>query len=88
MRSRHNTEADNVFRVRYSRADNWLDGLMQGRTTFVIAHRLSTLARCDVLLVMDDGRLVTTPADVGSTIRKAIASGALETAIHGDATRA
>ena len=35
-----------------------LDRLMVGRTTFVIAHRLSTVRRADVILVMDSGRLV------------------------------
>jgi ATP-binding cassette, subfamily B, bacterial len=32
--------------------------LMAGRTTFVIAHRLSTVRRADVILVIDDGRIV------------------------------
>jgi ATP-binding cassette subfamily B protein len=35
-----------------------LDTLMEGRTTFVIAHRLSTVRRADVILVMDDGRIL------------------------------
>ena len=35
-----------------------LDTLMEGRTTFVIAHRLSTVRRADVILVMDAGRIV------------------------------
>jgi ATP-binding cassette subfamily B multidrug efflux pump len=35
-----------------------LDHLMQGRTTFVIAHRLSTVRRADLILVMQDGRIV------------------------------
>jgi len=35
-----------------------LDKLMEGRTTFVIAHRLSTVRRADVILVMDKGRIV------------------------------
>ena len=35
-----------------------LDRLMQDRTTFVIAHRLSTLRRADLILVLDHGRLV------------------------------
>lgn len=33
---------------------------MQGRTTFVIAHRLSTLRRADLILVLDKGKLVQT----------------------------
>ncbi len=35
-----------------------LDRLMEGRTTFVIAHRLSTVRRADLILVMDNGRIV------------------------------
>jgi subfamily B ATP-binding cassette protein MsbA len=35
-----------------------LDRLMQGRTTIVIAHRLSTVARADQICVMDQGRVV------------------------------
>lgn len=35
-----------------------LDRVMQGRTTFVIAHRLSTVQRADLILVMDKGRIV------------------------------
>src|SRR5262249_51005302 len=31
--------------------------LMQGRTTFMIAHRLSTLKSCDMIFVLEDGRL-------------------------------
>ena len=35
-----------------------LQNLMTGRTVFVIAHRLSTVRRADVILVLDAGRLV------------------------------
>lgn len=35
-----------------------LDRLMQGRTTFVIAHRLSTVMRADQILVLEKGRIV------------------------------
>jgi ATP-binding cassette subfamily B protein len=35
-----------------------LDGIMQGRTTLVIAHRLATVTRADRILVFDQGRLV------------------------------
>jgi ATP-binding cassette subfamily B multidrug efflux pump len=35
-----------------------LDRLMEGRTTFVIAHRLATVRRADLILVMAGGRIV------------------------------
>ena len=35
-----------------------LDRLMVGRTTFMVAHRLSTLRHADLILVLDRGRLV------------------------------
>jgi ATP-binding cassette subfamily B protein/subfamily B ATP-binding cassette protein MsbA len=35
-----------------------LHNLMQGRTSFVIAHRLSTVRNADQVLVIDDGRIV------------------------------
>lgn len=35
-----------------------LDGVMQGRTTLVIAHRLATVQQADRILVMDEGRIV------------------------------
>ncbi len=34
------------------------DYLMQGRTTFIVAHRLSTVVNADVILVMEKGRVV------------------------------
>ncbi len=35
-----------------------LERLMEGRTTFMIAHRLSTVRNADLLLVLHDGRIV------------------------------
>jgi len=35
-----------------------MDNAMQGRTTFVVAHRLSTLRRADWVIVLDKGRIV------------------------------
>jgi ATP-binding cassette subfamily B protein len=35
-----------------------LSELMQGRTTFIIAQRLLTLKRADLILVLDGGRIV------------------------------
>ncbi len=35
-----------------------LDKLMEGRTTFIIAHRIQSLMRADLILVLDDGRII------------------------------
>jgi subfamily B ATP-binding cassette protein MsbA len=37
---------------------NAIDQVMAGRTTLVIAHRLSTIEKADLILVMDEGRIV------------------------------
>ena len=35
-----------------------MDKLMEGRTVFVIAHRLSTIMNSDVIMVLDQGRII------------------------------
>jgi ATP-binding cassette subfamily B protein len=35
-----------------------MDTIMQGRTTFVIAHRLSTVRNADQIIVLDHGRII------------------------------
>ena len=49
------SSVDALTEVRMSRA---LSHLAEGRTTIAIAHRLSTAARADRVLVLHDGRLV------------------------------
>lgn len=58
-----------------------MDRLMSGRTTFMIAHRLTTLEQCDVLLVLEQGRLVKETSEVMETIREALEAGSLETPV-------
>lgn len=43
-----------------------LERLMRGRTTFMIAHRLNTLRGCDILVFLEDGRIVEVRRGRGS----------------------
>jgi ATP-binding cassette subfamily B protein len=58
-----------------------MERLMVGRTTFMIAHRLSTLETCDVLLIVEDGQLNGMQSDVSAIVREALASGGLKETI-------
>jgi subfamily B ATP-binding cassette protein MsbA len=52
--------------------------LMQGRTTLVIAHRLSTVEGADRIIVMDQGRIVES-----GTHAELLSRGGLYAALHG-----
>jgi ABC-type bacteriocin/lantibiotic exporter with double-glycine peptidase domain len=56
-----------------------MERLMKGRTTFMIAHRLTTLMSCDLLLVIENGRLITKTWDVSAAIKNALSMGEFET---------
>ncbi|WP_312336708.1 ABC transporter ATP-binding protein [Anaerospora hongkongensis] len=54
-----------------------LDKLMIGRTSFVIAHRLSTVQRADMIVVLDKGRIVEQ-----GTHNELLASGGLYSTLY------
>ncbi len=54
-----------------------MEKVMSNRTTFIIAHRLSTLESCDLLLIIEDGKIVKSTTDVFNTVRNAILDGTL-----------
>ena len=40
------------------RIQNAFSKMMEGRTSFIVAHRLSTIREADVILVMKDGHII------------------------------
>jgi len=53
------SSVDTITEVRLQSA---LESLLRGRTAFVVAHRLSTIRKADVILVLEQGRLVESGA--------------------------
>jgi ABC-type multidrug transport system fused ATPase/permease subunit len=45
-----------------------MERLSIGRTVFIIAHRLSTLKHCDLILGIEKGRVVSIRSDVSKVI--------------------
>ncbi|HBB62046.1 MAG TPA: multidrug ABC transporter ATP-binding protein, partial [Lachnospiraceae bacterium] len=46
---------DTLTEIRIQKA---FDNMMKGRTSFVVAHRLSTIREADEILVMRDGHII------------------------------
>jgi ATP-binding cassette subfamily B protein len=65
------------------------ESLMQGRTTFMIAHRVSTLEKCNVRLHLEHGRLVPGPQPRARPAPAAVHGGviAVDDDVREDATR-
>jgi ATP-binding cassette, subfamily B, bacterial len=61
-----------------------MNRLMHDRTTFMIAHRLSALKDCDLLLVIERGRLVEVRSDVSAAIESAVVPGGGDATIRGN----
>ena len=63
-----------------------LETLMMGRTTFVIAHRLSTVRRADTILVLQDGRIAEQGSFAELVARSGIFATLYQTQFGGEET--
>jgi ATP-binding cassette subfamily B protein len=63
-----------------------MERVMRGRTSLVIAHRLSTVMGADLILVMDEGRLVEKGRHEGLLVRGGLYARLYETQFHPQAS--
>jgi ABC-type multidrug transport system fused ATPase/permease subunit len=49
-----------------------MERLMEGRSTFLVSHRMDILKNCNILLVIEEGRLIALSSDVAKTIQEGI----------------
>ncbi|MDX2265725.1 MAG: glucan ABC transporter ATP-binding protein/ permease [Hyphomicrobiales bacterium] len=71
---------DNETEAKVKRA---LDAVRRGRTTFIIAHRLSTVANADKIIVLDHGRIIEMGAfrqlmELNGAFARLVAAGGLQ----------
>jgi len=58
MDSNHQISFTSEIAIPFELDAEGMDKLMIGRTVFVIAHRLSTIKNSDVIMVLDQGRII------------------------------